>query len=133
MTALTATPGRIDAPWGVGDAARPSRSRHLVSVPTGAGVPERAEAGLHITRRGRLAMTTTALLVASIAGAALAFGGPAAAPQEFTVESGQTLSQIAESELAGMPATQAVAAIQTANDLPTRHVHAGQTLVIPAP
>ena len=132
MTALTATPGRINAPWGVGDATTPSRSRHLVSVPTGGAVSERADVGMRITRRGRLAITTATLLVASIAGASLAFGGPSAAPQEVTVESGQTLSQIAESEYAGVSAAEAMSAIQDANGLSTRHLHAGQKLVIPA-
>lgn len=130
MTALTATPGRMDAPW-TGAGAR--RSPHLVSVPTGDAVSDRAREGLQITRRGRLAITTATLLVAGVAGASLALGGPAAAPQEVTVEPGQTLSQIAESELAGVSTASAVARIQAANGLPTSHVHAGQMLVIPAP
>lgn len=131
MTALTATPGHgspIGAP-----AARPARSRHLVSVPTGDAVPERTAGGLRITRRGRLALTLTTLAAASIASAGIAVGGPAAAAPEVTVEEGQTLSSIAEAEMADVPTREAVAQIQMANGLSSSHVHAGQTLTIPAP
>lgn len=131
MTALTAAPGHgspIGAP-----AARPARSRHLVSVPTGASVPERRGGGLRLTRRGRLAMTTTTLAVASIAGAGMAFGGPSGAAPEVTVERGQTLSSIAEAEMAGVPTREAVTQLQMANGLSSSHVHVGQTLVVPTP
>ena len=89
--------------------------------------------GLRITRRGRLAMTTTTLAVASIAGAGMAFGGPGADAPEVTVERGQTLSSIAEAEMAGVPTHEAVTQIQVANDLTSSHVHVGQTLTIPTP
>ncbi|MHA7127096.1 LysM peptidoglycan-binding domain-containing protein [Janibacter indicus] len=128
MTALTAAPVRIDVRPG-----RPARSRHLVSVPTGDAVTGRAPASLRLTRRGRLAITTTTVLVASIAGATMAFGGPAATPQTVTVEPGQTLGQIAATELSDVPTREGVTRIQLANDLPSSHVHAGQTLTIPAP
>ncbi|HIZ97746.1 MAG TPA: LysM peptidoglycan-binding domain-containing protein [Candidatus Janibacter merdipullorum] len=130
MTALTAAPGHgspIGAP-----ASRSARSRHLVSVPTGEAVRPRVT-GLRITRRGRLAMTTTTLAVASIAGAGMAFGGPGADAPEVTVERGQTLSSIAEAEMAGVPTHEAVTQIQVANDLTSSHVHVGQTLTIPTP
>ena len=48
-----------------------------------------------------------------------------------TVEPGQTLSEIATTELAGLPTAEAVTRIQVANNLSTTHVHAGQTLTIP--
>lgn len=131
MTALTAAPGH-GSPIGV-PAARPSRARHLVSVPTGGAVSGRAKGGLRLTRRGRLAMTTTTLAVATVAGAGMAFGGPAASAPEVTVERGQTLSSIAEAEMAGVPTREAVTRIQVANDLPSSHVHVGQTLTIPTP
>ena len=122
MTALTATPIRIDVP---------ARSRHLVSMPTGDAVVARPTPRARLTRRGRLAISTSVLAVASIAGATFAFAGPAAAPQQITVEPGQTLSQIASSELVGMPTAEAVAQLQIANGLSTNHIHAGQTLTIP--
>ena len=135
MTALTAAPGRVESPWGAPSPhwARPARSRHLVSVPTGDGVAARRATRTRLTRRGRLAITTSTLAVASIAGATMAFAGPAATPQQVTVEPGQTLSQIASTQLAEVPTAQAVTRIQVANGLSTNHVHAGQTLTIPAP
>ncbi len=129
MTALTATPG--PARWGT---ARPGarRSRHLVSVPTGADVVARPAGRVRLTRRGRLAITTSTAVAAGVLGASLAFAG---APQgsEVTVEPGQTLGQIAESEMAGVPTREAVNRIQVANGLSSSHVHAGQELVVPAP
>lgn len=131
MTALTATHGH-GAPIGV-PAARPTRSRHLVSVPTGEAVPEQAAGGVRITRRGRLALTMTVLAVATVAGAGMAFGGPSAATPEVTVEQGQTLTSIAEAEMAGVPTREAVTQLQLANDLSSTHVHVGQSLTIPSP
>lgn len=129
MTALTVTHG---APVGV-PAARPARTRHLVSVPTGDTVSSQAKGAVRLTRRGRLAMTLSTLALASVAGAGVAFGGPAAAPEPVTVESGQTLTSIAALEMSGVPTDDAIAQIRQANDLATSHVHAGQTLVIPTP
>ncbi|UUZ45807.2 LysM peptidoglycan-binding domain-containing protein [Janibacter limosus] len=122
MTALTATPIRIDVP---------ARSRHLVSLPTGDAVVARPIPRTRLTRRGRPAIATSVLAAASIAGASFALAGPAAAPQQITVEPGQTLSQIASSELVGVPTAEAVADIQVANGLSTTYIHAGQTLTIP--
>lgn len=123
MTALTATPIHIDVP---------ARSRHLVSVPTGDAVIARPAARTRLTRRGRLAITLSTVAVASIAGATMAFGGPALTSQQVTVEPGQTLGQIAQSELSGMSTAEAVTRLQIANGLTTNHIHAGQTLTIPA-
>lgn len=132
MTALTAAPGSTGSSLGA-PKARPARSRHLVSVPTGEAVAATPADGLRMTRRGRLAITTTTLLAAGVAGAGLALAGPAAGPEEVTVEQGQTLGQIAEAEMAGVPTGEAVTRIQLVNDLSSSHVHAGQTLTIPAP
>ncbi|EBM0725498.1 LysM peptidoglycan-binding domain-containing protein, partial [Salmonella enterica subsp. enterica serovar Senftenberg] len=49
-----------------------------------------------------------------------------------TVESGQTLSEVAATQLPQLPLADAVARIQVANDLAGNDVHAGQTLLIPA-
>jgi LysM repeat protein len=48
------------------------------------------------------------------------------------VQSGQTLSEIAATQLPDLPVAEAVAQIQLANDLASDQVHAGQTLRIPA-
>ena len=48
------------------------------------------------------------------------------------VESGQTLSGLAESYLPSRVIGDGVAAIQIANGLSSEHVQAGQRLVIPA-
>lgn len=124
MTALTATPIHVDVP---------ARSRHLVSVPTGDAVIARSVPRTRLTRRGRLAITLSTVAVASVASATMAFGGPALTPQQVTVEPGQTLGEIAAAELSGIPSAEAVTRLQVANGLTTNHVHAGQTLTIPAP
>jgi hypothetical protein len=125
---LTPAPARVPG--------RPSRPR-LVLVPTGDAVPAPATPPLRITRAGRLAVTlTVAAALVALAVALLGGGGAAAvapaADHATTVRAGQTLSQIAVEQLPGMPISEAVAQIQLANNLPSAHVHAGQTLLIPA-
>jgi len=114
---------------------RPSRPR-LVLVPTGEAVPAPVASPLRLTRSGRLAITLT-VAGALVALAFLLFGGGSAATAPVadhatTVRAGQTLSQIAVEQLPGLPVAEAVAQIQIANNLPSAHVHAGQSLVIPA-
>jgi LysM repeat protein len=65
----------------------------------------------------------------------LATSVDAAAPQidhSTTVSAGQTLSEVAATELPSLPNHNAVALIQLANGLNTSQVHAGQSLLIPA-
>lgn len=118
---------------------RPARSlpptRHLVSVPTGADAEALVErSSLRITRRGRLAITTTLAAAAVVTGLAWGGAGSAApAGESITVREGQTLTSIARAEMPQVPVGEAVAQLQLANALPTSHVHAGQTLVIPTP
>jgi hypothetical protein len=109
----------------------PSRPR-LQLVPTGPDVVGRP---VRISRRGRLARTVGAVLIA----AALAWTGVtavtagAAAPQHtVTVDAGQTLSSIAARELPDLPVREGVAQIQLANGLSSSDVHVGQVLQIPA-
>lgn len=115
---------------------RPSRPR-LVLVPTGETVPAPVASPLRLTRSGRLAITLT-VASALVALALLIFGGSggaATAPagdHATTVRAGQTLSQIAVEQLPGLPVAEAVAQIQVANNLSSAHVHAGQSLLIPA-
>ncbi len=106
--------------------------RHLVSVPTGDAVRESAPAPLRPTRRGRLVLLLSALVVVLVFGIAIAAGSSASvADHAVTVRSGQTLSEIAVREMPGLPMREAVARIQIANDLPSSHISAGQSLVIP--
>lgn len=114
---------------------RPSRPcpPRLVLVPTGEAVREAPQAALHLTRAGRLVITSAVLLVAL----GMAFigltGGAAAtsAPVTVTVEQGQTLSQIAAEHMSGSSIATAVAELQLANDLSSAQVRAGQQIVIP--
>jgi hypothetical protein len=116
--------------------ARTARPR-LRLVPTGDAVPTRPAGPVRLTRAGRLAITL-AVATALLALAFVAFGGGASGASgtvidhATTVAEGQTLSQIAATELPSLPVGEAVAQIQLANNLSSAHVHAGQVLVIPA-
>jgi hypothetical protein len=109
----------------------PGRPR-LVLVPTGDAVRD-PEGGLRLTRRGR--MVLAGLFVAL----AVALGGfvlqspstPAPATHTVTVRPGQSLSQIAATELPGLSPAQGMTAIRVANELNTTTITPGQSLVIP--
>ena len=90
---------------------------------------------LRFTRRGRLAITLMATIAVATLAMVLATSVDAAAPQidhATTVSAGQTLSEVAATQLPSLPIRDAVAWIQLANGLNTSHVHAGQSLLIPA-
>ena len=112
---------------------RPTRPQ-LVSVPTGEDVVVRPAAPVHLTRAGRLAITLTVLVAAVVLATTLLSGGASATVVDHatTVQSGQTLSEVAATQLPQLPLADAVARIQVANDLAGSDVHAGQTLLIPA-
>ncbi|MGO4341435.1 LysM peptidoglycan-binding domain-containing protein [Pedococcus sp. 2YAF34] len=112
---------------------RPTRPQ-LVSVPTGEDVVIRPVAPVHLTRAGRLAITLTVLVAAVVLATTLLSGGASATVVDHatTVQSGQTLSEVAATQLPQLPLADAVARIQVANDLAGSDVHAGQTLLIPA-
>ena len=121
------------APAPVRVPVRPARPR-LVSVPTGAEVPAVPATPLRLTRAARLALTLTGV-IAAVALAIAVFSGGASATvidHSTTVQSGQTLSEIAVQQLPQLPMAEAVVQIQVANDLTDSNVHAGQTLLIPA-
>jgi hypothetical protein len=121
------------APAPVRVPVRPARPR-LVSVPTGAEVVVAPAAPLRLTRAARLAITLT-VVIAAVALAIAVFSGGASATvidHSTTVQSGQTLSQIAVEQLPQLSMAEAVVQIQVANDLTDSNVHAGQTLLIPA-
>jgi hypothetical protein len=112
---------------------RPARP-HLVSVPCGDEVRVPAPAPLRLTRAGRLAITLTVLVALVAIALATVSGGASATAIDHstTVRSGQTLSEVASTQLPGLPVADAVARIQVANDLASDQVHAGQILLIPA-
>ena len=121
------------APAPVRVPVRPARPR-LVSVPTGAEVPAVPATPLRLTRAARLALTLT-VVIAAVALAIAVFSGGASATvidHSTTVQSGQTLSEIAVQQLPQLPMAEAVVQIQVANDLTGSNIHAGQTLLIPA-
>lgn len=132
MSAITVQP--IAEPGSKPQALRP----RLVLVPTGSdaqGLGRTAPTGpVRLTRRGRLVLTLMAMGIVVTAGfgASTAFASPAAAPRTITVEAGQTLSEIAASQLPGMALGDAIVEIQVASSLSSDQVHAGQTLTIPA-
>jgi LysM repeat protein len=102
-------------------------------VPTGAEVAAVPAAPLRLTRAARLALTLT-VLIAAVALAITVFSGGASATvidHSTTVQSGQTLSEIAVQQLPQLPMADAVVQIQVANDLTSSNIHAGQTLLIP--
>jgi len=121
------------APAPVRVPARPVRPQ-LTSLPCGPEVAERRPVRLRITRAGRLAITAVVLAALVALTVALLSGGAAATviDHSTTVQQGQTLSQVAATQLPELPVADAVARIQVANDLTSDQVHAGQTLLIPA-
>lgn len=120
-------------------ATRPVRRSHLRlvgrdEVPAMAIAPSQGGDQLRLTRRGRLAITLTvatllALAVTVLLGTVLSAG--AASGETLVVQPGQTLSEIAATELPWLPLDRGVVQIQLANDLSTLHVQAGQELEIP--
>ena len=120
------------APAPVRVPVRPARPR-LVSVPTGPEVAAVPATPLRLTRAARLALTLTVVISAVALAIALFSGGASATviDHSTTVQSGQTLSEIAVQQLPQLPMAEAVVQLQVANDLTGSNVHAGQTLLIP--
>ena len=116
----------------VGYAGPPvARRAHLVLLPGGAA--DVAPTGpLRLTRRGRLVLAGLALVLAVGLGlVGLRAAGAAEAPRVVTVEAGQTLSEVAATELPDLSISDGILAIQLENRLTTAQVSAGQHLVIP--
>ena len=100
----------------------------------GTGAHARAIAVTRFTRRGRLVITLVVTVAVATLAVVLASTVDAAAPQidhATIVSAGQTLSEVAATELPSVPIRDAVARIQLANGLNTSQVHAGQSLLIP--
>ncbi|TPG12926.1 LysM peptidoglycan-binding domain-containing protein [Pedococcus bigeumensis] len=102
-------------------------------MPTGAEVAALSATPLRLTRAARLALTLTVVIAAVALAIALFAGGASATviDHSTTVQSGQTLSEIAVRELPQLSMAEAVVQLQVANDLTGSNVHAGQTLLIP--
>ena len=125
------TPVRIGGPHL--DDERPWERPRLHLVPTGPDVVGKGRP-VRVTRRGRLLRTgvlAVAVLVVAwtVLSALSAVSAAAVTPHLVT---GQTLSEIALTELPGVPVRDGVAALQLANGLHTSDIHAGQVLTIPA-
>ncbi len=134
--AVTASGVRLGAPR-VRALGQPERPQ-LSLVPTGSRAAEAARAerpNLRLTRFGRLTVTVATLAVVIALGIGLTSQLASAAVQgrPLTVESGQTLSQIAVRELPDVPVREGVVSLQLANGLSTDQVHAGQQLLVPVP
>lgn len=116
----------------------PRRRDHLRVVAPGERAAVRVAPSarpMTLTRRGRLAMTlaATIVLVLAVVAALGMLPATASAGHTVTVQPGDTLSQIALTQLPELPLDRAIVEIQLANDLNTLHVQAGTELTIPAP
>ena len=78
---------------------RVPRRPHLVVLP-GGGQQVAATGGISLTRRGRLALLALVVALAAVLGmVGLRGAGAAEPPRTVTVEAGQTLSEVAATEL----------------------------------
>jgi hypothetical protein len=129
----TRSPLRLVAP---DERVSPGEPRHPGDrLPAGYLVSVTSRQAIRLTRRGRLVITLMVTLAIAALALALATSVSAADSQidhATTVSAGQTLSEVAASQLPALPINDAVARIQLANGLNTLQVHAGQALLIPA-
>jgi len=121
--------------WGptdLGYAGSPAARRPHLVVLAGGSLRRVPVAPVRITRRGRLALLALAVAIVAVAGLMGIGGAGAAEPlPTITVAPGQTLSEIALAEMPRMNPSQAIVAIQIANQLSTAQISAGQELMIP--
>ena len=116
------------------DLAPTTTRPQLRLVPTGDAVDCLPAPRLRLTRRGRLSITMTVLGLLTWVAFLLAPGPSVPAltiDHAVTVSAGQTLSEIADTQLPKLPVSQAIVQIQLANNLSSTDVHAGQSLLIP--
>jgi hypothetical protein len=113
----------------------PPPARWLRFVGPDERVPAPAPPATRLTGRGRLVITLVAVVAVVTLAVVLATLVDATAAQvdhATTVSAGQTLSDVAATQLPRLPINDAVARIQLVNGLNTSQVHAGQSLLIPA-
>ena len=109
---------------------------HLVLVPTGPEAVRAARAAqppMRLTRLGRLVVSLLVAATVSVLGVGLAgqLASATGASHTVTVQSGQTLSDIAARELPDLPIAEGVVELQMANGLSSNQIHTDQRLVIP--
>jgi len=113
------------------DAVRPSDTRPVAASP---------RPHLHITRRGRLVLTTSVVLavLATVLGFVLTGGGAVATStpgnvhfQHVTVAAGETMWQVAESVAPDADPRDVIADVQQLNNLDSSELLPGQSLAIP--
>ncbi|WP_239100472.1 LysM peptidoglycan-binding domain-containing protein [Phycicoccus sp. CSK15P-2] len=111
----------------------PAPRRPRLTVVPDPAVSAPARPALRLTARGRVVLLVlAALLVAGVVGVRGTGGaGAAEAERVVTVSAGETLSEIAATEMPGLTVTEGVLAIQLANGLNTAQISTGQELVIP--
>lgn len=133
----------IDVPVFDLERARAARCRGdavVIAFPAHSPAPG-ARGGMRLTRRGRLAVTLTAvslLAVPGVLGASTALAGasPAepVATEQVLVHPGQTLWEIAAAAApAGADVRDVIIDIQQLNGLETSAVYSGQELSVPLP
>lgn len=110
------------------------RRRHLHLVPASPARAELSASHARLTVRGRRALLGLVLAVLAMGAWTMSsFASGPAVEGSVTVQSGQTLSDIARTHLPDVPLGTAVAHLQMANDLNSMHISAGQRLVVPTP
>ncbi|MEO6998906.1 MAG: LysM peptidoglycan-binding domain-containing protein [Terracoccus sp.] len=122
----------------LGAPTRQAALPQLTLVPTGREAAEAARLArprLRLTRFGRLTVTVATLAVVIALGVGLMgqLASTAVEGRPVTVESGQTLSEIAARELPDVPVREGVVSLQLTNGMSSDQVHAGQRLLVPAP
>lgn len=133
MTSAAALSASGTLPWGApvgrrGPSLRLVPTRVVTPTPTS---PDDAHA-VRLTRRGRLAVTLS--VVAVLAATPLTVASlieSAGAGTEVVVRSGQTLSQVAATQLPQERLDLAIVRIQRVNSLSSNELQAGQVLQIP--
>ena len=127
MSALALQPSFVPA-------ARPARRRHLSLVPPAAAPARRAPVRrravpvvgpVHVTRRGRLAVTTAVALALLGAPTAVLAGAPSA-------PAAPAAPVVAAAAPAGPAVRHVVLHLEQLNGLSTSALEVGQTLVVPA-
>lgn len=120
------------ADLGFTGASAPRRPQLVVLPGGGQGGSAASGGSLRITRRGRLTLFGLALAAVTALGVNGLAGAGAAEPLTVvTVAPGQTLSEIAATQLPDLSIGNGIVAIQVENELNSAQVSAGQRLVIP--